>query len=269
MTDGDADFLRRLIAGKRTTKRLSDLAERFARSEGIGRVKGAAVLYEPSDFTRAANILTTRGFDLNPGPGNHLRSESGRGGSEKKRAAPVGHDLVAVVPFNMDLKLPPGVRFLAMSWRSALEQKHEQLLVCDNLEPMSYLKDFDWLAPHTQGKATLAVYRGGPTVFGSRAPAEFIAASAAPTLALHDFDPEGLHRAAILPRRTGICLPDWADLEAAVRHYNRRHLFTNSIQLGSALDKVNDPEIALLWKKMKSLSAGLNVENFPKSCTAR
>lgn len=265
MTDGDADFLRRLIAGKPPSKRLNALTERFAKSEGIGRVKGAAVVYEPADFVRAANILVTRGFDLEASPTGQRRAEAGRGGSEKARAAAVGHELVAVVPIHMELKLPAQVQFLAMSWQNALAQMHEQLLVCDNLEPMGYLHAFGWLERYIEGRPTLAVYRGGPTVFGTKAPTDLIAAGTCPTFALHDFDLEGLQRAAILPRRKAICLPDWKDLEAAVLQYNRRHLFTGQLhKLGPALDKVLDPEIAALWKRMKSLTAGLNLENFPR-----
>lgn len=263
MKTKDVEFLRRLVA-ERPVDRRSDLASQFARAEGLGQVRGARVEYGAADYERAASLLATRGFALqSPEPG-FTRSQAPPGGSEKSGARAVAKDLVAVAPIGMGLRAPND-GFLGMPWQDAMALPYQVLLICENLETFLQLKEYLWLADLIKGRPTLGLFRGMVHTFGTDGAARLIAHDHRPTLAFFDFDPRGLAMAASLPRREALCLPPWALLEPAVHEARRDHLFTNSYHVSRAqLDKVQDPEIALAWQRLKVLTKGLNQEAFPR-----
>ena len=131
-----------------------------------GATHGARVVYTPADHDKAANLHKSRGFDLVGPKENFLRGKAPRGGFEKSGAQRVSDDLVTVVPMAMpDLRLPPG-NMLALSSRAAHDLSYEDLLVCENLEPLLQLHTHEWLAELTRGRATLALFRGAPGYYG-------------------------------------------------------------------------------------------------------
>lgn len=266
MTPSEVSFLRRLVAGRPTDRRHDGVAARMSEVEGLGTVRGARVVYAEQDFTRAASILRSRGFELQAPAEAFARSQAPRGGSEKTGARRVTHGLVAVVPVGMGdaLAATPG-SFIAMPWTAALALPYEALLVSENLEPLMLLERYRWLENFFKGRPILAVFRGAPGMFGNEAATKLIAQDTRPTLAFFDFDPKGLSMAASLPRREALCLPPWHDLEAATRAARRDHLFSNSAhQCRAHLDHVPDSQIALAWQRLKALAVGLDQEGFPK-----
>lgn len=266
MKPTDVDFLRRLVAARPPDRRNDGVATRMAEQEGCGTVRGARVFYSDIDYTKAANVLLTRGFDLEPPKEAFPRSQAPRGGSEKTGALAVTHGMVAVVAVGLAPTLvTPAGSFLAMKWDAAAALPYEVLLVCENLEPLIQLHEYRWLTDFIKGRPTLAVFRGGPGMFAIDAAARLIADSVRPTLAFFDFDPKGLSMAASLSRREALCLPKWQDLEAATLRARRDHLFTNSAHVSRPhLDRIEDPEIALAWRRLKVLTIGLNQEGFPR-----
>lgn len=265
MKPRDLDFLRRLIAEQPERRTHGASAAYLCEHEGIGKIKGASVQYTPVDFERARNLLTSRGFDVEPPATAFLRSEAPRGGSEKTGALRVSEDLVAVAPINCPPISIPAGSMLALTVRDALQLPFEVLLVCENMEPMLQLHTFTWLETFTKGRSVLALFRGAPGFFRTDTAARLIAQDTRPTLAFFDFDPKGLSMAASLPRREALCLPPWSDLERAVVQNRRAHLFSNSLHASRPhLERQEEGDIASAWTQMKVLSLGLDQEHFPR-----
>ncbi len=266
MNTDKLDFLRRLIADRPSDRR-SEIAHRVASEESIGRVHRRSVLYSTEDFDLAAKILTNRGFDLVAAAAGGARADAPDASSEKASAAPVTQGLVAVVPIGLPPQCgyaPPG-SFLAMQWDAALRLPYEVLVVCENLEPMRRLTSYPWLTRKIGGRPALVLYRGAPEVFRIAAAHQLVQGDKRPVLALFDFDPKGLSMANALPRREGLCLPPWEELEARVRRYKRFHLYADQVQhCRIGLDTCAARDIAEAWKRMRVLECGLNQEAFPE-----
>ncbi len=260
------DFLRRLIADGVVERRNGEIADRLASVEGIGKIKGARVLYTDEDHAKIRNLLTSRGFDIAAPAGDFSRSNSPRGSSEKSGALRVSDDLVAVVPIAMPAfqHLPGSV--LTLGSHAAQALPYEVLLVSENLEPMLQMHTYSWMGTYTRGRPTLALFRGAPGYFRTDVAARLIQRDTRPTLAFFDFDPKGLSMAASLPRRESLCMPPWPNLLAATKENRRSNLFTQSIHASRPhLDHSgHDEEIALAWSRLKELSLGLDQEHFPR-----
>ena len=260
------DYLRRLVADSAPERRHGEIADRLASAEGIGKVKGARVLYTDEDFTKARNLLTSRGFDISAPAGDFSRSNAPRGSSEKSGALRVTDDLVAVVPIGMPgFQLLPG-SVLTLGSHAAQALPYEVLLVSENLEPMLQMHTYSWMGTYTRGRPTLALFRGAPGYFRTDVAADFIQRDTRPTLAFFDFDPKGLSMAASLPRREALCMPSWPELQAATLRNRRTNLFTQSLHTSRPhLDRPgHDQDIALAWSRLKELGLGLDQEHFPR-----
>lgn len=265
LSQREVDFLRRLRKERPERRDLGPVAQALASEHGIGRVRGAAVAYEPHDFTAAENLLISRGYPLEAPERGLPRSSSAPGGSEKAGARKVTTDLIAVVPLHMEVCLPAGALFLGADWRAVDTNSFDCILECENLEPMLALGSFTWLERILRGRRTLAVFRGMPHVFSTGTAARFIAAAGKPVLGFYDFDPEGLVMAASEPRLEALCLPDWDSLAAATRRYQRTHLYLDQLPGRRAqLDALPDGPVRDAWQQLKMLQCGLNQENFPR-----
>jgi hypothetical protein len=131
-------------------------------------------------------------------------------------AAPVTEGLVAVVSIGIPgISSPPG-SFLVMPWHKALALPYEVLVVCENLEPLQRIDRYDWLPPFIKNRSALVLFRGAPAWFRVDSANRVVAGDSRPVLELFDFDPQGLLMAARLPRREGLCLPSWEQLQPLV-----------------------------------------------------
>jgi hypothetical protein len=258
------NFLRRLIADQAATRSKSDIAMVVVETEGIGTLRGSRIFYTAQDHERAANLLISRGHDVQAPVGAYTRGQAPRGASEKTGALRVTESLVAVSTLNMrEVPVPMGT-FMATSLEDTLSLDYDAILVVENLEPLLQLFKYKWLQVFTKGRRILALYRGAPTWFRTDVAAELIRRDTRPTLAFFDFDPAGLAMAAVLPRRQALCLPPWSSLQVRILQENRLNLFAQSVaQSGAQLDRCTDPEIALAWSRMKTLTLGLDQEHFP------
>lgn len=264
MHSREVDLLRRLIADRPASRRLTATSKVLVELEGVGTIRGAAVYYRSSDFERAANILRTRGFPLEAPKQAFARSDAPAGGSEKTGAQRVSEDMVAVVPIGMPPWEVPDGGFLALPIDAALAMPYSVLLICENMEPLCRLQSYSWLPRFYGGRPVLALFRGAPGFFRTEVAARMLQRDTRPTLAFFDFDPKGLAMAAALPRREHLCLPDARALEAAARHHRRDHLFTNSFtDCYKYLNSVEDPEIIQAWNSLMRIQIGLDQEHFP------
>lgn len=262
----EVDFLRRLIAEQAERRTAGPTALNLAQHEGIGRVRGASVVYSGADHLKAENLLKSRGFVVDRVDSGFKRSEAPTGGSEKTGAQRVSENLLACVMVKVPGFNHPKGSFLALDITDALQVPYEVLLICENLEPLLQLHTYRWLEQYFRGRAVMAVFRGAPGYFRTDVAAELLARDTRPTLAFFDFDPKGLSMAASLQRRESLCLPELDVLIDAVRKNKRTHLFTNSVATSrSHLDKQVVPEVASAWKAMKAVSMGLDQEHYPRS----
>ena len=217
-SSAEVKFLRRLIAEQPSERRAGDAATGMSQGHGIGVMSGARVLYGPADIERARAALVSRSIPVEEPVAGFSRSEAGPGLSEKAGARPVTEGLVAVVPMNMSVHLPKGACFLAVDWEQALLWNFQVVLECENLEPLVRLSEYSWLERYVRGRSVLAIYRGGPQVFRTGPPAEFLRSTDKPVLGFYDFDPAGLQMAAGEPKLEALCLPEWEVLkEKAIR----------------------------------------------------
>lgn len=265
-TPREVEFLRGLATSRRAEHRLSTVGRYFAERFNVGRLRGSRILYEEKDWELAANLLGNRSHGLAQPARGGSRSEQGPGGSEKDYAGAVGRDLVAIVPLHMDVAVPPGSRFLVANRHEIDLASFDLILECENAEPLGELASFEWLEQRfVRGRRTLAVFRGGPGLLGTAAPAAFIEQAAKPVLGFYDFDPEGLCMAASEPRLEGLCLPAWDGLVATTRRFHRAHLYLDSVQAcRSRLEALPGGQVREAWLHLKSLQCGLNQENFPR-----
>lgn len=258
-------FLQRLIGEGRSECRISEVARAVATTEGVGTIQGSRVLFTAADHARAANLLTSRGYEVSGPVAPFTRSAAPAGGSEKSGALRVSHDLVAVVPLALPgIQMPPG-GFMTLGAQAALQLPYEVLMVCENLEPMLNLGRYGWLGGFVKGRPALVLFRGAPGLYRTDVATELVRRDHRPTLAFFDFDPKGLSMAASLPRREALCLPGLEAVETAARATRRMDLFFNSFATSRGhLDRMAQAgDIGAAWALMQSLELGLNQEQFP------
>ena len=262
----DLEFLRGVATENKFTKRLGPVAREYARDHGIGCLHGANVVYTDADFQKAADFLRNRGYPLQTPESGLARDQTPRGGSEKTGAARVLEGFVAAVPLNMGVQLPGGSSFIGMHWPTMDLAGIEVVLEVENLQVLTKLSMFSWLADFTHGRRTLAVFRGMPGIFGTQARSQLLAACGKPVLGFYDFDPAGLAMAATERNLEALCLPPWDLLEASVRYWNREHLFFDQVESRrTQLDAVDPAHpVHAAWQRLLGLKCGLNQEHFPR-----
>lgn len=154
-----------------------------------------------------------------------------------------------------------------MPWHKALALPYEVLVVCENLEPLQRIDRYDWLPPFIKNRSALVLFRGAPAWFRVDSANRVVAGDSRPVLELFDFDPQGLLMAARLPRREGLCLPSWEQLQPLVISRKRHDLYGDQLPgFQAALDACGDSDIATAWNRMRFLTWDLNQEAFPEDC---
>lgn len=120
------------------------------------------------------------------------------------------------------------------------------------------LDQYTWLDRFIKGRKALVLFggtRGG--VYRAETAQRFMEASAAPILALHDFDPSGLHKTSALPRLEALCLPEWSALEPVLKRNKPEPMFAHQRrQLRGDLDRVECRHVARAWELMNAAGNG-------------
>lgn len=265
-TPTEARFLQRLASGTVVELATSQTAASLYSNYYLGRATGKRFLYEPDDVIRAAELLKSAGISLEPLPAGSLRSDATEqgGGSEKSRTQRPHADSIPVKPMagccrvdSKPLVLAPG-GYMVVNAAVAQRITATRLMLVDNVETFRRLEQYRWIDYGDHD--VLAMYRGDAW-FNQAETLAVVAARTEPVWCFYDFDPEGLGRAATQPRLEKVVLPDVVTLTAAVRHHERRDLFSNNDKTWRpTLDGDTRPLIAEPWALMKSLRRGLPQE---------
>jgi len=260
-----AAFLRGLVAERPLKRRSPGLAGHLCRHLGVGSAspEGDFIQYGPSDYDRAAQLLGH--WQVAFGQAVDTQPASSRALLDKLVQRHC-RDYLAVLPLNMGFSFPPSCNFMTTTLRSARELAFHVIVACEKLDTLGRLDQYTWLDRFIKGRKALVLFggtRGG--VYRAETAQRFMEASAAPVLALHDFDPSGLHKASFLPRLEALCLPEWSALEPVLKRNRPEPMFAHQRrQLRGDLDRVECRHVASAWELMNAAGNGIAVEDFPR-----
>jgi hypothetical protein len=269
-------YLQRLLVERPTRRRSPGVAGMMASKFSIGQrepTNPALIFYEEGDFARAKDMLTALGAPTQPAIMGMPRV------IEKKkelRPAPV-LPLVPVLPLAEETshvavqligagyRLPPGTSYLSMPWRDAARLPCTCIVACERLSSLSRLHRYRWLESYLKGRPATAIYVGSTGLFQSASARSMMEVSTAPVIALVSFDPQGLAKAAALPRLEAIALPEFAEISrAAARPDPDGDFAIHASRHGRDLEKASHPHVSALWALMKKYGKGVSVVDFPE-----
>lgn len=249
----------------------------FARDYNLGRARGAQLEFSAADQQQIRGLLQARaGIDADRvTPQSWLglsRAESlGLGADEKLSRAPVRRDRVAVKPLpgrplHLDgeaLRLPPRCHIELDGRRCAglIGPGHERVLLIENWEAFDAL-DALRLDLSAAGADALVVWRGGGEGCRSDHALALLAALGRPVLAFVDYDPAGLLIALTLPHLAGVLAPPGAELAERLRGGLRERYLEQLPQCAATLDAAVQPDVARLWRLIRSAGRALPQEAF-------
>lgn len=266
-------YLQRLVVERPTRRRSPGVASMMVSKFSIGRREAADpafIAYEEGDFARAEDLLTRLGATPQPATTATWRPRVVEK-TEPTRPAPVlplaaENSNVAVQLIGTSFRFPRGTSYLSMPWRDAASLPCTCIVACERLSTLSRLHRYGWLESYLKGRPTVAVYVGSTGLFQSSSARSMMEVAAAPVIALVSFDPQGLVKAAALPRLEAVALPEFAEIarKVAARRepdedfpvYARRH--------GPDLDKAPHPHVSALWAQLKKYGKGVSVVDFPE-----
>jgi hypothetical protein len=260
-----AAFLRSLVAERPSRRRSPGLAGHLCHHLKIGTAspEGDYIIYQHGDFERAGELLGRwrNGTAVAPEP-----SAASSRALVENLAQRYSRHYLAMYPLNMGYSFPPSCSFMSTTLRSARELVFDVIIACEKLNTLGRLDQYTWLEQFVKGRRALAVFcgaRGG--VYRAETAQRFVDGSAAPVMALHDFDPSGLHKASALPRLEALCLPDWQSLEPLLKNGRPEPMFAqHRRQLRNELDQVKCAHVATAWDRMNAIGNGISVEDFPR-----
>lgn len=230
----------------------------FVDAYGIGRSKGAGLLFDADDKVRIREILRAEGIDPSTDPAawdEITRAEALRLGPDEKFAAtPVKRQRVAIKtlpgsPLNLDgreLILPPACHLDVEGPTVAGLLAHGTALLVENWEPFNRIHDINLdLSP--AGENPLVLWRGDRSDTRTDHVLALLRGLDVPVWAFVDYDPAGLLIAAGLPRLAGIIAPEPARLERDLAHGLPGRYQDQLPMAAAALDaSVNEP-VCRLW----------------------
>ncbi len=230
----------------------------FVDTYGIGRTKGARLLFDAEDKARIREILRAEGIDPDTDPAawdEITRAEALRLGPDEKFAAtPVKRQRVAIKslpgkPLNLDgraLILPPGCHLDVEGPTVAGLLAHETALLVENWEPFNRIHDIDLdLSP--AGDNPLVLWRGDRSDTRTDHALALLRGLDVPVWAFVDYDPAGLLIAAGLPRLAGIIAPEPARLERDLAHGLPGRYQDQLPMAAATLDASRNEPVRRLW----------------------
>lgn len=263
-------FLQRLASGGVTNLATSRSAGVFHANFHLGTESGSRYVYQPADWLRAGQLLSSMGVDHAPLPPGSFRSDATTQGaaSEKVSTLRPHADSIPVKPVagtcmidGKPLVLAPD-SYMVVPSATALRIQATRLLLVDNAETFRRLERYRWI--NYGGHNVLAIYRGD-NWFKQSETLAMVNQRSESVWCFYDFDPEGLGRAATQARLERVVLPKLDLLETAVRRHNRRDLFDSNVRAWRpTLDACVRPLIATPWALMKALRRGLPQEIMEK-----
>ena len=240
---------------------------------GIGRSKGAGLLFDADDKARIRAILRAEGIDPSTDPAAWdaiSRAEALRLGPDEKFAAtPVKRQRVAIKtlpgrPLNLDgraLILPPACHLDVEGPTVAGLLAHETALLVENWEPFNRIDDID-LDFSPAGDNPLVLWRGDRSDTRTDHALALLRGLDVPVWAFVDYDPAGLLIAAGLPRLAGIIAPELARLEQDLAQGLPQRYQDQLPMAAAALDASRNEPVRRLWALIRRHGRALPQEHY-------
>lgn len=245
----------------------------FSDAYGIGRIKGAGLLFDQEDKARIRELLSAEGIDSSTNPGAWDGISRARalhlGRDEKFTSTPVKRQRVAIKtlpgrPLCIDgraLILPPGCHLDVDGSTASRLLAHATLLLVENWEPFNRIHDTDLdLSP--VGENPLVVWRGDRSDTRADHALALLRAMDVPVWAFVDFDPAGLLIADGLPRLAGIVSPEPERLERDLAHGLPGRYQDQLPMAAAALDASARETVRRLWAIIRRYGRALPQERY-------
>ena len=245
----------------------------FSTAYGIGRGKGAGLLFDANDKVRICEILRAEGIDPTTDPAAWDRLSRARaldlGPNEKFASAPVKRHRVAIKALpgrpvrlaGQALLLPPACHLDLDGPAVASLLAHDTALLVENWECFDRIHAIDLdLSP--AGRSPLVVWRGDSSDTRADAAIALLRALDVPVWAFVDYDPAGLLIADGLPRLSGILAPEPdrldRDLAAGLPERYREQL----PMAAATLDASSNESVCWLWQIVRRHGTALPQERY-------
>ena len=251
------------------SKALSD----FGAAYGIGRGKGAGLLFDAEDKARIAEVLRAEGIDPATDPAAWDQLSRARaldlGPNEKFASAPVKRRRVAIKtlrgkPLLLDgqaLNLPPACHLDVDGAAVAKMLAHETVLFVENWEPFNRIDEVN-LDFSVAGDNPLVIWRGDRSGTRIDHALALLRALEVPVWAFVDYDPAGLLIADGLPRLAGIIAPEPETLEQDLVHGLSERFQAQLPMAAAALDSNRKEPVRGLWIVLRRHGRALPQERY-------
>ena len=245
----------------------------FSTAYGIGRGKGAGLLFDANDKVRICEILRAEGIDPTTDPAAWDRLSRARaldlGPNEKFASAPVKRHRVAIkalpgTPVHLAgqaLLLPPVCHLDLDGPTAAGLLDHDTALLVENWECFDQVHAID-LDLSRAGDNTLVIWRGDRSDTRVDAVIALLRALDVPVWAFVDYDPAGLLIADGLPRLAGILAPDPERLERDLLQGLPERYQTQLPMAAAILDASRHESVRRLWAIVRRYGRALPQERY-------
>lgn len=245
----------------------------FVDAYGIGRSKGAALLFDADDKVRIREILRAEGIDPSTAPDawdKITRAEALRLGPDEKFAAtPVKRQRVAIKtlvgrPLSLDgreIFIPPACHLDVDGPTVAGRIAHETALLVENWEPFNRIHDIT-IDLSAAGTNPLVIWRGDTSATRSDHALALLASLCIPVWAFVDYDPAGLLIADRLPRLAGIITPDDVAFEQDLAAGLVDRYSAQLPHASAALDAAQNACVRQLWGVLRRHGRALPQERY-------
>jgi len=245
----------------------------FSIAYGIGRGKGAGLVFDADDKARIREVLRAEGIDPGTEPAAWDRLSRARaldlGPNEKFASTPVKRHRVAVKSLpdrpvqlaGRAVLLPPACHLDLDSTTAAGLLDHDTALLVENWECFDCIHSIDLdLSP--AGENPLIIWRGDCSGTRADAAIAMLRALHIPTWAFVDYDPAGLLIANALPRLAGIIVPEADRLEQDLAHGLPTRYQDQLSMAAAALDASTHESVRQLWSTIKASGRALAQERY-------
>jgi hypothetical protein len=251
----------------------SRVLKEFSDAYGIGRSKGAGILFDQEDKTGIREILRAEGIDPSTDPAAWDGISRARalhlGRDEKFASTPVKRQRVAIKtlpgrPLNINgraLILPPGCHLDVDGATTAALLTHETILLVENWESFNRIHETD-LVLSSAGQNPLVVWRGDLSDTRADHALALLQELDVPVWAFVDFDPAGLLIADGLPRLAGIVSPEPERLEHDLAHGLPGRYQDQLPMVAAALDASRHESVRKLWGIIRRYGRALPQERY-------
>lgn len=245
----------------------------FSAEYGIGRSKGARLLFDAEDKAQVRELLRAEGIDpaTEPAAWDQLTRAHALelGPDEKFASRPVKRDRVAIKalaqrPVSMageTLRLPPACHLDIDGPMGAVLLHHETALLVENWECFNHIDAIDLdLSP--AGDDPIVIWRGDGSDTRAGQALAVLRALDIPVWAFVDYDPAGLLIAERLPRLAGIITPDPERLEEDLGRGLTDRYQAQLPMAAAALDASHQEPVRRLWSIVRRHGRALPQERY-------